>query len=320
MKPLIKVDRLKKYYARGRDIVYSVDDISVEIHAGETLGLVGESGCGKSTFARCLTHLTDITSGSIEFDGQSIEEFSRRQLKRYRRELGMIFQDPYSSLNPRMNASDLIGEPLDIHQILRGGAKERRIHELLELVGLPKQSSSRFPHEFSSGQRQRIGIARALAANPRFIICDEPVSAVDVSVQARIINLFKKFQKEMQLTYLFISHDLRVVKYLSTNVAVMYLGQIMEMAPTKELFDNPHHPYTKALLSAIPILDPEAERTRQRIKLKGEASGSMNHSKGCPFAARCVHATHECHHVRPKLREVAKGHKAACHLLPIVKD
>ena len=320
MKPLIKVDRLKKYYAQDRSIVRSVDDISLEIQAGETLGLVGESGCGKSTVARCLMHLTDITSGSIEFDGQPIEEFSRKELKRYRREAGMIFQDPYASLNPRRTARDLIAEPLEIHRILRGDAKEKRIYDLLELVGLPKQSSSRFPHEFSGGQRQRIGIARALAADPRFIICDEPISALDVSVQAQIINLLKKLQKEMGLTYLFIAHDLRIVKYLSTHVAVMYLGQIMEMAPTKELFDNPQHPYTKALLSAIPIPDPEAERTRQRIELKGEVPSPMNSPKGCPFATRCAHATPQCHHVRPKLREVAKGHKAACHLLPVLKD
>jgi len=318
MNPLVKIKGLKKYYAVDHHLVRSVDDISLEIFPGETLGLVGESGCGKSTVARCLMHLTEITDGDIAFDGQSIQTFSRKELKTYRRQTGMIFQDPYASLNPRMTARSIIGEPLEIHSISKGLVKQQRIYDLLDLVGLPRESISRFPHEFSGGQRQRIGIARALAVNPRFVICDEPISALDVSVQAQIINLLKTLQREIGLTYLFIAHDLRIVKYLSTHVAVMYLGQIMEIAKTEELFDNPLHPYTKALLSAIPIPDPKIEKTRQRIVLKGEVPSPINPPKGCPFATRCPHVTPQCHHVRPPLREITKGHKAACHLLPVL--
>lgn len=318
MNPLVKISKLKKFYAQDRHVVHSVNDISLDIFPGETLGLVGESGCGKSTVARCLMHLTEITSGAIEFDGKSLHSLNRKQLKEYRRQTGMIFQDPYASLNPRMTASNIIAEPLEIHRIVRGDDKQKRIYQLLDLVGLPRESSSRFPHEFSGGQRQRIGIARALAASPRFVICDEPISALDVSVQAQIINLLKKLQREIGLTYLFIAHDLRIVKYLSTHVAVMYLGQIMEIAETNELFDNPLHPYTKALLSAIPIPNPKVEKARQRIVLKGEVPSPINPPKGCPFATRCPHATPQCHHVRPPLRTVASGHKAACHLLPII--
>lgn len=270
MTPLIKINRLKKYYPHGKKIVRSVDDVSLEINSGETLGLVGESGCGKSTLARCLIHLTDITSGSIEFDGYCINNFSRKKLKQFRKASSMVFQDPYASLNPRMTAGSIIGEPLEIHRLLKGYSKKKRIYELLELVGLTKQCGSRFPHEFSGGQRQRIVIARALAANPKFIICDEPTSALDVSVQAQIINLFKNLQKELKLTYLFISHDLRVVKNLSTRIAVMYLGKVVEVASTNELFRAPKHPYTKALLSSIPIPNPEEERRRQHTKLKTE--------------------------------------------------
>jgi len=320
MNPLVKISKLKKFYAQDRNIVRSVDDISLEIFPGQTLGLVGESGCGKSTIARCLMHLTDVTAGTIEFDGKSLDSLNRKELKVYRRQTGMIFQDPYASLNPRMTAKDIISEPLEIHRIVRGGDKQKRIYELLDLVGLPRESSSRFPHEFSGGQRQRIGIARALAAGPRFIICDEPISALDVSVQAQIINLLKNLQREIGLTYLFIAHDLRIVKYLSTHVAVMYLGQIMEIAETKELYDNPMHPYTQALLSAIPIPNPKIEKTRERIVLKGEVPSPINPPKGCPFATRCPHATPQCHHVRPELRTVAPGHKAACHLLPVINE
>jgi len=315
MQPLIKIRNLKKYYFDGKRVTKSIDDISLDIFEGETLGLVGESGCGKSTVARCLLQLTEPTSGELEFDGQIINKLRRKQLKAFRKEAGMIFQDPYASLNPRMTAGDIVKEPLDIHNLYPGPEKTQRIRELFRLVGLPCESISRFPHEFSGGQRQRIGIARALAVNPRFIICDEPISALDVSVQAQIINLLKRLQSEISLTYLFIAHDLRVVKYLSTRVAVMYLGQIMEIAPSEKLYDNPLHPYTQALLSAIPIPDPAIEKTRKRIVLRGEVPSPLNPPKGCPFVTRCPHATPICHHVRPALKEITPGHMAACHLL-----
>lgn len=321
MKPLLKIRNLKKYYVDGNRTTKSIDDISFDIYEGETLGLVGESGCGKSTVARCLLQLTEPTSGELEFDGQSIHLLRGKQLKAFRRETGMIFQDPYASLNPRMTAGDIVQEPLNIHKLYRGEEKTHRIQELFRLVGLPRESMFRFPHEFSGGQRQRIGIARALALNPRFIICDEPISALDVSVQAQIINLLKRLQSEISLTYLFIAHDLRVVKYLSTRVVVMYLGQIMEIAPAAALYDHPLHPYTQALLSAIPIPDPRIERSRKRIVLRGEVPSPLNPPKGCPFATRCPHATPLCHHVRPVLKEIAPGHQAACHLLtPLTQE
>lgn len=267
--------------------------------------------------AKCLLGLTAPTSGSIEYNGESINALSRKKLKDLRKNTGMIFQDPYASLNPRMTAGDIIAEPFEIHKVLKGLEKNKRIAQLLDLVGLPSEASSRFPHEFSGGQKQRIGIARALALNPKFIICDEPISALDVSVQAQIINLLKNLQNEFGLTYLFIAHDLRIVKYLSTRVAVMYLGQIMELAPSDDLYRSPVHPYTQALLSAIPIPDPIVEKKRHRIILRGEIPSPANPPKGCPFATRCPHATPTCHHVRPPLRQITPGHYAACHLLPI---
>ncbi len=315
MKPLVKIRNLKKYYSQEKGAIKAIDDLSLDIYPGETLGLVGESGCGKSTVARCLLRLIPATSGTIEFDGTSILNLKGKALKSFRRQAGMIFQDPYASLNPRMTAGDIIAEPLYIHKLLKGEEKRKRIKELLDLVGLPQESLHRFPHEFSGGQKQRIGIARALSMNPRFIICDEPISALDVSVQAQIINLLKKLQKEIGLTYLFIAHDLRIVKYLSTRIAVMYLGHIVEIAPSEELYRNPLHPYTQALLSAIPIPDPVIERSRKRIVLKGEISSPLNPPKGCPFVTRCPHATPTCHHFRPELRELSPGHWAACHLL-----
>lgn len=315
MKPLVKIQNLKKYYTQDRHIVRAIDDVSFDIYPGETLGLVGESGCGKSTVARCLLQLIDISAGTIEFNGKPIMGIKGKDLKAFRREAAMIFQDPYASLNPRMTAGNIIVEPLEIHKLLKKGEKEQKIQELLELVNLPPESSSRFPHEFSGGQKQRIGIARALSMNPRFIICDEPISALDVSVQAQIINLLKKLQKEIGLTYLFIAHDLRIVKYLSTRVAVMYLGQIVELATSDNLYETPLHPYTQALLSSIPIPDPIIEQTRQRIVLKGEVPSPFNPPKGCPFVTRCPHATPTCHHVRPELKEIKPNHFAACHLL-----
>ncbi|MDN3506363.1 MAG: ATP-binding cassette domain-containing protein [Simkaniaceae bacterium] len=317
---MIKIKDLKKYYSKEKKTVRSIDGVSLEIYPGETLGLVGESGCGKSTVAKCLLGLTPPSAGSIEYKSKSLTELKGSSLKSFRHETAMIFQDPYASLNPRMTAADIISEPIEIHKLLRGAEKKRRLDQLLDLVGLPKTSKTRFPHEFSGGQKQRIGIARALATNPRLIVCDEPISALDVSVQAQIINLLKQLQKEMGLTYLFIAHDLRIVKYLSDRVAVMYLGQIMEVAPAKQLYESPMHPYTQALLSSIPIPDPIIEKKRSRIILRGEVPSPLDPPKGCPFATRCPHATPTCHHVRPALKEISPGHKAACHLLGEIKQ
>ena len=315
MKPLVSVKKLKKHYTKDKQYVQAVDNISFDIFPGETFGLVGESGCGKSTVARCILQLTEITDGNISFDNREIGKLKGKELKEFRRQAAMIFQDPYASLNPRMITADIIVEPLRIHKLVEKQNIESRIYELLDLVGLPKEAAFRFPHEFSGGQRQRIGIARALSMNPRFIICDEPVSALDVSVQAQIINLLKSLQKNIGLTYLFIAHDLRIVKYLSTRVAVMYLGQIMELGPTHRLYEKPLHPYTQALFSSIPIPDPQVERSRKRIVLRGEVPSPLNPPKGCPFATRCPHATPTCHFVKPELKEIRSGHYAACHLL-----
>ena len=310
---LLQVKNLKKYYPTKIGVLKAIDDISFTISPGETLGLVGESGCGKSTLARLLLKLEEPTEGEILFDSKNLLNLNPKQLKQFRREAQIIFQDPYASLNPRMPAGEIIGEALDIHKLASGEKRQKIVEELLSLVGLGYSSKGKFPHEFSGGQRQRIGIARALAVNPRFIVCDEPISALDVSVQAQIINLLKRLQNEMQLTYLFIAHDLRVVKYLSMRVAVMYLGQIVELAPSDELYAFPLHPYTRALLSAIPIPNPELEKKRERIVLKGEVPSPLNPPKGCIFSTRCPHATELCHRVKPAWQEVEKGHFAACH-------
>ncbi len=313
-RPLFELKKLKKYFSKGEQLLKAVDDVSFDIFPKETLGLVGESGSGKSTLARTLLRIFEPTSGSIHFDQKNLLDLSQPQLKQFRKETGFIFQDPYASLNPRMTAEEIIKEPLDIHHI--GDKKQRaeRVKELIHLVGLRDGQLSRFPHEFSGGQRQRLGIARAIAANPRFIICDEAISALDVSVQAQIINLLKKLQNEMGLTFLFISHDLRVVKYLSDRVAVMYLGHIVELADAVSLYQNPLHPYTQALLSAIPIPDPKVEQKRVRIVLKGEVPSPLNPPKGCVFSTRCPNATATCHLVSPEWREIKPNHFAACHL------
>jgi oligopeptide/dipeptide ABC transporter ATP-binding protein len=314
--PLVEIKNLKTYFSIGKQkILKAVDDVSLTIPPGETLGLVGESGCGKSTLGRTLLNLEKATSGEIVFDGKNVQQFSPKELKNFRHEAQMIFQDPYSSLNPRMMAGDIIGEPLKIHQV--GTKKEQRekVDHLLEIVGLGPSAFHRYPHEFSGGQRQRIGIARSLALTPRFIVCDEPIAALDVSIQAQIINLLKKLQQEMNLTYLFIAHDLAMVKYLSTRVAVMYLGQIMEEAPSETLYHTPLHPYTQALLSAIPIPDPQIERSRQRIILTGDIPSPINPPQGCVFSTRCPHATDICRQSRPQKKEIAPGHFASCHLL-----
>ncbi|NGX45636.1 MAG: Oligopeptide transport ATP-binding protein OppF [Chlamydiae bacterium] len=311
-KPLVMVRSLKKYFPHQSQSIKAVNDISFDIFPGETLGLVGESGCGKSTIGKCIIKLEEASSGEIHFDGLAIQNLRGKSLRAFRRQTGVIFQDPYASLNPRMTAGDIITEPLKVHKL---GNRQARLKTLLNLVGLPLSSIGRFPHEFSGGQRQRIGIARALAAEPRFILCDEPISSLDVSVQAQIINLLKNLQEEMGLTYLFIAHDLRIVRYLSTRVAVMYLGHIVEIAPTQTLYKEPQHPYTQALLSAIPIPDPEAEKKRRRVILQGEVPSPLDPPKGCPFSTRCPVATPLCYHVTPKLQQIGEGHFAACHLL-----
>lgn len=313
--PLIKIQRLKKYYVQDRKIIRSIDDLSLEVFPKETLGLVGESGCGKSTVAKCLLGLTQPTSGTIEYEGMSVIDLKGKKLKNFRRNVGMIFQDPYASLNPRMTIGDIISEPLEIHRLYKGKEKKKHVEKLLKIVGLSCESTLRFPHEFSGGQKQRIGIARALALDPKCIICDEPISALDVSVQAQIINLLKQLQKDIGLSYLFIAHDLRIVKYLCDRVAVMYLGQIMETAPAEKLYRSPLHPYTQALLSAIPIPNPKIEKKRHRIVLQGEIPSVFHSPQGCPFATRCPHATPTCHYVRPNLKEISPNHYAACHLL-----
>ncbi len=312
---LIEIQQLEKRFTVGKQELTAIHALDLVIYRGETLGLVGESGCGKSTVGRTLLRLYEPTAGRIHFNGIDLLSLSGQELKKMRRRMQIVFQDPYASLNPRMTVQDIIGEPLDIHGLFKGAKRHNRIAELLHLVGLNSNHMSRFPHEFSGGQRQRIGIARALAVEPEFIICDEPISALDVSIQAQVVNLLKKLQKQMNLTYLFIAHDLSMVKYISDRVAVMYLGQLMELASCDELYRNPLHPYTQALLSAIPIPDPEVEKKRSRIVLKGEVPNPLNPPTGCPFSSRCPLATDLCKSQAPKWREVKKDHFAACHLI-----
>ena len=289
--PLLQITKLKKYFSYKGQILRAVDDISFDIFPQETLGLVGESGCGKTALARTLVHLYEPTSGEIFFRGESILSDRRKAIKSLRQDMQYIFQDPYASLNPRMTAGEIIAEPLNIHHVLNRSDREKRVQHLLELVGLsPKKYMGRFPHELSGGQRQRIGIARALALNPPLIVCDEPISALDVSIQAQIVNLLRHLQEEMRLTYLFISHDLAMVKYLSTRVGIMYLGHLMELAPSHDLYQNPLHPYTQGLFAAIPIPDPHIEKKRTRILLTGEAPSPINPPKGCVFSTRCPKA------------------------------
>jgi oligopeptide/dipeptide ABC transporter ATP-binding protein len=313
MSPLVEIDNLCKEFRIGKQTFYAVKNLSLQIFKGETVGLVGESGCGKSTVGKTILRLQEPTSGRVLFDGIDLSQLKKKEMKGMRRRLQIVFQDPYASLNPRMTVQDIIGEPLDIHHLAQGEKRTQRIEELLKLVGLNPSHMSRFPHEFSGGQRQRIGIARALAVEPEFIICDEPISALDVSIQAQVVNLLKKLQEQIGLTYLFIAHDLSMIKYVSTRVAVMYLGQMMELAPSEQLYKNPLHPYTQALLSAIPIPDPIIEKKRERIVLKGEMPNPLSPPPGCPFSSRCPLATDLCLKQPPAWREVKQGHFAACH-------
>lgn len=313
-KPLISVQNIKKYFKVSEGDLKAVDGISFDIYPGETFGLVGESGCGKSTAGKTIMRLEEPTGGKLLFKGENIYETPKKEMQEIRKNFQMIFQDPYASLNPRMNVEEIVGEPLEIHHLYKNN-KERsaKVVELLELVGLGTEHAMRFPHEFSGGQRQRIGIARALALEPEFIICDEPISALDVSIQAQVVNLLKDLQAELGLTYLFIAHDLSMVRYISDRVAVMYLGRLMELAPSDELYDNPLHPYTKALLSAIPIPDPKEQRKKDIIKLEGDVPSPVDPPKGCRFVDRCPHAIDICEDQEPEWEELAKEHFVACH-------
>ncbi len=300
-------------FQRKVGAVRAVDGVSFTIRKGETLGLVGESGCGKSTTGRAILQLYRPTSGTVQFEGVELTRLKGEALRKMRRKVQMIFQDPYASLNPRMTVGSIIGEPLDIHGLARGKEKQQRVEELLRVVGLNPYFANRYPHEFSGGQRQRIGIARALAVNPSFIVCDEPISALDVSIQAQIINLLEQLQDEFGLTYLFIAHDLSVVRHISDRIAVMYLGKIVELADRLELYEQPMHPYTKALLSAVPIPDPTIERKRERIILSGDVPSPVNPPPGCNFHTRCPLADTICREQEPEFREITPGHWAACH-------
>ena len=318
--PLLRVNNLVKHFpirggllSRTIDRVHAVDGVSFEVEAGETLGLVGESGCGKSTTGRCILRLIEPTSGEVWFDGKNVTRLDAKSLRAICREMQIIFQDPYASLNPRMTVGAIIGEALVIHGLAKTRREfEQRVAQLLETVGLHPQHMRRYPHEFSGGQRQRIGIARALAVSPRLIVCDEPVSALDVSIQAQVINLLEDLQDTFRLTYVFIAHDLSVVEHISTRIAVMYLGRIVEIAPARELYTSPRHPYTEALLSAVPIPDPAIKR--KRVVLQGDVPNPIRPPAGCHFHPRCPHVMERCKVETPLLRKIAPGRKAACHL------
>ena len=314
---LVEVRNLKEYFnistgAFTTKPLKAVDDVSFSIHRGETLGLVGESGCGKTTVGRTLLHLYKPTAGQIFFDGKEVK--TKKDVLEYRRKSAMVFQDPYSSLNPRMTVADIIGEPLDVHKMYADKKeREEKILDLMAKVGLNSEHANRYAHEFSGGQRQRIGIARAMAMNPQFVVCDEPVSALDVSIQAQVINMFDELQEQMGLTYLFIAHDLLVVRHISDRIAVMYLGKMVELADATEIYDHPLHPYTKCLMSAVPLPDPKKARENHRIVLSGDIPSPLNAPSGCPFRTRCPYATEVCAASMPEFKEVQSGHFVACH-------
>ena len=316
---LVEIRHLKQYFPVNVGFfktkpLKAVDDVTFSIKRGETLGLVGESGCGKTTVGRTILNLYKPTAGEIIYDGKPVK--TKDDIREFRKKATMVFQDPYSSLDPRMTVADIIGEPLDIHKMYDTKDKRReRILELMSYVGLNSEHASRYAHEFSGGQRQRIGIARSLAVNPEFIVCDEPVSALDVSIQAQVINMFDELQDKLGLTYLFIAHDLLVVRHISDRIAVMYLGKMVELADAKEIYDHPQHPYSRSLLSAVPVPDPKTARANKRIVLSGDIPSPLNAPSGCPFRTRCPHATPQCAESMPELKEISPGHFAACHIL-----
>ncbi|MGL4392216.1 MAG: ABC transporter ATP-binding protein [Fusobacteriaceae bacterium] len=307
-------DQKKKLFSKEKRILKAVDGVSLEIKKGETLGLVGESGCGKTTLGRTLIKLYEPTSGEIIYNGQSLTHLSFKEMLPFRKKIQMIFQDPYASLNPRQTIGDIVGEPMRIHELYHESEIPNKVLEILELVGLDSSHMSRYPHEFSGGQRQRVGIARALAVNPEFIVCDEPISALDVSIQAQIVNMLEELQEKLGLTYLFIAHDLSMVRHISNRVGIMYLGRLVELSTSDEIYNNPLHPYTKALLSAIPIPDPDMSEKRKRIILEGDIPTPINPPPGCRFKSRCPYAMDVCQSIDPELKEISSGHKVACHL------
>ena len=315
-KTLIEIKNLKKYFEiSNKEVLKAVDDVSFEIKEGETLGLVGESGCGKSTCGRTIIGMYNKTAGSVFYNGQDVHKLKGKEKKQFTKDVQIIFQDPYASLNPRMTVADIISEGIDIHGLAKTKEeRQEKVFRLLEMVGLNKEHANRFVHEFSGGQRQRIGIARALAVEPKFILCDEPISALDVSIQAQVANLLIKFQRELGLTYLFIAHDLAMVKHISDRIAVMYLGSIVELATSDDLYKKSYHPYTEALMSAIPIADPEVEDKRERIMLEGDVPSPINTPPGCKFQGRCSKVMDICRKEAPSLIEVEEGHFVACHL------
>lgn len=318
---LIEIKDLKKYFPiknnfieNKKKVVKAVDGVSLQIRKGETFGLVGESGCGKSTLGRSITRLYDITSGDIFFQGDNIAKLNKKDMKAYYRKMQIIFQDPYSSLNPNMNVEELIDEPLALYTNLTKKERIEKIQHLLEMVGLKKDDMEKFPYEFSGGQRQRIGIARAISIEPEFILCDEPISALDVSIQAQVVNMLEDLQEKLGLTYLFVAHDLSMVRHISDRIGVMYLGKIVEISKSNNLYNNPLHPYTKGLLSAIPVTDPKKAREAQIEIIKGDLPSPMDIPSGCRFHTRCPYATEKCREVEPEMKEVSNGHFVACHL------
>lgn len=310
---LVKIDNVSKHFKVGGGILKAVNGVSLEIKKGETLGLVGESGCGKSTLGRVVMGIYEPTEGKIIFNGKEVKVSSAKNRLAYAKKAQMIFQDPYASLNPRMTVESIIAEGMEIHGMYTPEKRKQRVHELLELVGLNKEHANRFPHEFSGGQRQRIGIARALAIEPEFLVCDEPISALDVSIQSQVINLLIDLQKKLGLTYLFIAHDLDIVRYISDRIAVMYLGHLVELGTSDEVYSHSLHPYSEALLSAVPIPDPKLEKEKKRIILEGDVPSPIDLPAGCPFAGRCRYATEECKTTKPQLVEAKPGHFVACH-------